>query len=1438
MRQPRHEIRRLAIVDRGEPAMRALDAVAELNRDGDGPRLTAVVVHTDPDAHAWFVRTADEAISLGPTTFVDPADGNRKSSYLDEERVVDAMRAAGIDAAWVGWGFVADPVSFARRCTDAGIVLVGPDSATIRLLGDEVAAGRLTEKVDVPVVPGSGAVVDTVEEAEVRAARLGYRARHVEVQVIADAYGTTWAVGVRDCSVQRGNQKVLEESGSTVLDELGERAIRDAAVRIAAAAGYRNAGTVEFLVEPDTGRFLFMDGNTHPQVEHPVTEATTGVDLVKLQLHVARGGRLAGEPPRVHGHAIEARLCAEDPELGFAPAPGRVALWRPPAGPGIRVDAGVTEGDAVVPEFDSLIAKVIAWGHDRAEAVARLRRALERTAVVIEGGSTNRAFLLSLLAHPDVQEGRADSRWLDRLIAAGEHLPEPEPFAVVMAAVEAYEIDDLARRAAFRAAADRGRPEPSTRSGDRVRLRYRGRGYDLSVFRTGPRDYRVDTADGAVDVAVERPGRYERRARCGGRNYRVLVTEQRASFLIEVDDTVHRVRRDDGGIVRAAAPAFVISVAVAPGDRVERGDPLAVLETMKMSSTITAPFAGVVGEVSVAANEQVERGAAILRIREGWSGDPTQADAERLDFTGLRRDGAADRPAAERVYAALRGYLLGFDLDPETAARVLTEQRDLVAPPDVEDALLEEFIDVAGLYRPQPEPDADPLAESAQEHMLSYLQWLDADRAGLPDWFRARLARALARYGVDSLERTPALEEAVVWLWHSFRRADAIEPAVTAILQRRLRHRGPHAAPSGPELRDLLTRLSTAAQARYPALADLARDVVFHYLDEPLLEQAVGAVYAEMDEHLDVLAHSPGRPDRAERVARLVWCPQPLRGTLLRWWQASPGLREVVLDVHLRRFYRIRDLRGVRFEERAGHLLGSADYDVDGRPVHVVAAYAPLAELASVLEAVAGHLQVADPGRLVVVELVTWRPGEQPDIDATAAYLRELLDGWALGGPLHRVDVTVTSERGSDAERDRTQHVTFRRPEGGGFVEDAAYRNLHPMIAKRLDLWRLENFALQRLRSVEDVLLFRGIAHDNPADTRLFAIAEVRDLTPVLDETGQVVALPLLTRMGIQSLAAMRTALTDLPPNRRPTLNRIVLYVRPPLTLPAERRHELGRPFAGLATGVGLEKLVLRVTLPDGDGLRPAVLELEDIGEQDVRVRLRPPAEVPIRPLTPYRQKVLRAARVGAPYPYEIIRMLTPAPGVTSAFPRGRFVEHDLGDGGELAPVDRPYGQNTANLVVGLVTSYPDKVPDGMTRVAILGDPTRHLGALAEPECRRIIGAIDLAERLGVPVEWFTLSSGARIAMDSGTENMDWIGAVLRRLIEFTQGGGEVNVIATGINVGGQPYWNAEATMLMHTRGILVMTPASALVLTGKQALDFSGVCRPRTTWASAASSG
>ena len=1485
------QIRRLGIVNRGEPAMRVLTAVAELNAaaravDQAAPTITTVAFHTDPDAEAWFVQEADEAVGLGSATYVDPSDGHRKSRYLDEAAVVAALVEAECDAVWVGWGFVSERATFAQRCEEAGVTFVGPDSATIRMLGDKITAKRLAEHAEVPVVPWGGGPVDDPQQAAEQAERLGYpvvlkaaaggggrgirvvrspddlpgalasarseaelafgdpmvfleqyveSARHVEVQIIADSRGTVWAVGVRDCSMQRRHQKVIEESASTALDDAAEAEIRAAAVRLATAAGYRSAGTVEFLVNAKTRAFMFMEVNTRLQVEHPVTELTTGVDLVKLQLHVAAGGTLEGEAPRPFGHAVEARLCAEDPDQGFAPAPGRLALLRLPTGTGVRVDSGVREGDEIPADFDSMVAKIIAWGRDRTEASSRLRRALAQSLVVVEGGTTNRSFLIGLLDRPEYRSGEVDNRWLDRYTSSGEHVASAHPVALLAAAVEAYNADHAAVMAAFHAGARRGRPEMPDRVGAKVQLRYAGVGYDLDVYRTSPGSYRVMWGRVPADLRVDFLNPYERRIRCGGRDHRVAaVTTQGAMFRISVDDTEHRVIRDDGGVVRAGWPAFVVSLLVQPGDVVAEGDPVAVLESMKMESTVTAPFPGEVAAVEVVPNTQVGVGAPILRIRAVEQDVALGQEPGVVDLTGLEARPAPGTPICDRVFGALRHYLLGYDLDPGTLKRLLVEQRRLgeVSPPadegllGCEDGLLDLFAEVGALYRPrfETQPEHDLMATSTQEYLLAYLQWLDPDRAGLPDAYRHQLEAALARYGLVGLDRTPELDAAVVWMFRSFTRVNELEPVVLSVLERRLRARAAFASRVGAEMRARLGRLAASAQGRHQAVAQLARDVRFAYFDEPLLEAIVATEYEQTEQVLDAVQADP-QHGRAEAIARLVASPHPQRGALLRRWLGTtdPAVRQVLLEVYARRFYRIRDLQDLRFDEHDGHLLCSAEYDWENKHILLVVAYCELRRLPELATAVAAHVRDRATDRQLVVDVATWRSGDHLPIEETAPVVEQLLANCDFGRAPWRVDVTVTTTGGEQAEHFRTLHLSYRSRADGRLQEDLVYRNLHPMLGKRLDLWRLSNFRLERLASPEDIYLFHGVADQNTKDHRLFALAEVRDLTAVHDAAG-VATYPWLERMGLQALAAMRTALAGFSHRERPKANRIVLYVRPPWDVPRETWHDLADSFAPLAPGAELEKVLLRVCIPEaGDLLRDAVLEVHGVGGGGITVVERPLGNKAVRPLTPYRQKVLTAQRFGVPYPYEITRMLAPARGVAADFPPGTFVEHDLDADGGLVPVDREPGLNTANVVVGLITNHTSKVPEGMTRVALLSDPTKGLGNLAEPECRRITAALELAERMRVPVEWFAVSSGALIAMDSGTENMDWIADVLRALVEFTQRGGEVNIVVTGINVGGQPYWNAEATMLMHTRGILVMTPTSAMVLTGKQALDFSG---------------
>jgi acetyl-CoA carboxylase carboxyltransferase component/biotin carboxyl carrier protein len=1038
--------------------------------------------------------------------------------------------------------------------------------------------------------------------------------------------------------------------------------------------------------------------------------------------------------------------------------------------------------------------------------------------------------------------------------------------ALVTAAVEAYHGDQKLVESAFHARATRGRPERPEAVGTRMQLSYRGTHYPLRVDRTSPGTYHVHAGPGVtggpggaaatVEVDVERVNDYERRITVGGRRHRVVAVPDGSGYRIEVDGRAHLLTREDGFVVRAGWPAFVVSVLVNVGDQVTVGQPVAVLETMKMESGVASPVAGEVTSVDVMPNAQVDAGAPLLRVRAAaglpFMRTPAPGAGPAVDLSGLVAEQPVGvGPVSERLYAGLSSYLLGYDLDPASLKDLLARQKQIgdgsgAAPADAlqhagaavtdpvllacEDALLDLYADLAALYRPTTEAVEGDVAErGTQEYLNAYLQWLDPDRAGLPEAYRERLERALARYGVVGLRRTPALESAVVRLFRSVGRVRELTPAVVAILQRRLHHRPDLAGLVGPDARQRLDRLAQATQGRQQVVADLARDVRFHYLDEPLVEGAIGATRRAMEGHLAALGADPFRPDRAEHLQQLISCPQPLRGTLLHAWLASEdaSLHDAVLEVYARRFYRIRDLYDLTLSTVDGLRFATADYEVNGMPVHLVVTYAPVADIEQAARALARHLVDVPADREIVVDLVSWRDGSRPSIEETLAELTERLVPADFGRRLHRLDVTITSRGGELEEHFRTQHLTFRPAEaagsGGSFVEDPLYRNLHPMLAKRLDLWRLQNFTLDRQASPEDIYLFLGVAKTNPKDRRLFAVAEVRDMTPVADPGSGRITYPQLERMGLQALSAMRGTLAGFSDRERPVANRVVLYVRPPWDVPEESWGSLARAFAPLAAGAGLEKVVVRARIPDGGGLREAVLHVEGLGGHGVTVHEEPPGDAAIRPIDEYRQKVLLSKRFGAPYPYEVVRLLTPEAGTTGQFPPGRFAEFDLDGDGTLVPVDREPGGNSAHVVVGLITNCTSKVPEGMTRVAILGDPTKGLGNLAEPECTRINAALDLAEQLRVPVEWFAVSSGALIAMDSGSENMDWISATLRRIIEFTQAGGEINVLVTGINVGGQPYWNSEATMLLHTRGILIMNPNSAMVLTGKQALDFSG---------------
>ena len=1406
----RRAIERLAVYDTGETAVRVLNAIGGLNQAGDAPRITTVVVHHDDDPRPWYGREADERREL--------------STGAGVTDVVTCLRQANVDTVWLGHLRDIPRVELVEACESAGIGVVGPDVATIRRLADPDQVRSVLADL------GHRAAETPAGDPPAGAGR-----RRVEVDVLADDHGTVWILGGRDVSVRRAGRPLIAEAPCVaIVPDLAAR-LRAATVDLVRRVGYRGAGTVVYT--HDGTEFVVEHVDCVSAPDHATTEERTGTSVIGWRIRVQRGEALPADEPSGDGIVVEARLLAEDPDDGFAVRPGRVALLSFPVGTGVRIDANRRVGDPV-DAGDPLLAVVTAWGPDRAVALGRVRRALERTAVVVDGGATNRTLLLGVLGHDDHVAGRIDEEWLDRLLVQ-RTAPRPTPVVLLAAAVEAYETDRLHAQELFYTAAERGRPQQPIEIGDGIELSYAGDAHRLDVDRVGANRYAVRMDGHVADITVDALDAYERRMVCGGRRYRLVVAPTTDGFRVELDDATHLVRRDDGIVVRAGWPALVVSALVRPGDTVSAGDPIAVLESMKMETTITSPVAGEVISVSIMPNGQVERGAPLVRLRAHAQTVAAHDDAtaSSVDLSGLRRGIDPNRKPCDRVYEPLGDYLLGYDLEPAALRKLLTQQRrlgEIAEPGDpallaCEDGLLDIYAELGSLYRPHTEADADDLlpTENTQEHLVSFLQWLDADRAGLPANYRVRLRRALERFGVRSLERTPELEAAMMWLFRSFGRLGELSPVVAAVLERRLAQRDALAAHADASMRARLDRLIAATQGRQQVVADLARDVRFHYVDEPPIEAAAAELFAEMAGHLDHLGRHPNSADRRERVDRLVWCPLPLRSLLLQSWRrddASTALRHVVLEVYIRRFYRVRSLGQIVIGTTDGVDHATVAYRFGDRDVQVLIGFVPLDALPEWSITVADGIRRVAASTDVAVDVVTWRDGERPDIAQTAAVVAELATRCDFGRPVLRLDVNISSSAGPTEEHLRSQHVTLVGRPDGSFVEDELYRDLHPMLAERLEFWRLSNFVLERRPSPEDVYLFDGVARTNPKDHRLFALAEVRDLARVEDpDTGEV-RYPRLERIGIVALAAMRTELARYTTQDRPVANRLVIVIGAPWTESLDDTRLVARRFAPMAARVGLEKLVLKVRVPDAEHperLRDAVLQIEDVGGGLMVHETRAGTE-PVRPVGPYQQKVLTAARFGSPYPYEIVRLFTER-RASPDLPADTFVELDLDVGDHLVAVHREPGTNTAHLVVGLLTNHTDVVPEGVQRVALLSDPTQGLGNLAEPECRRINAALAYAHEHRLPVEWFAVSSGALISMDSGTENMDWISLTLRRLIEFTQAGGEVNIVVTGINVGGQPYWNAEATMLTHTKGILVMTPASTMVLTGKQALDFSG---------------
>ncbi|MFF7789775.1 biotin carboxylase N-terminal domain-containing protein [Streptomyces sp. NPDC007991] len=606
------------VANRGEIACRVFRTCRELG-------IRTVAVHSDADAHALHTRVADTAVRLPGAA---PAD-----TYLRGDLIVKAAVTAGADAVHPGYGFLSENAGFARAVLDAGLVWIGPPPDAIAAMASKTRAKRLmglkpltdVTEADLPVLVkaaagGGGRGMRVVRhladlDAESAAARAEAASafgdgevfvepyvengRHVEVQILADTHGTVWPLGTRDCSLQRRHQKVVEEAPAPGLSEELQEELSALAVRAARAVHYVGAGTVEFLVADDRAHFLEM--NTRLQVEHPVTEAVFGLDLVAEQIRVAEGHPLDSTPPRARGHAVEARLYAEDPSRDWSPQTGRLDRLALPEG--IRLDTGYTDGDDIGVHYDPLLAKAVAHAPTRAEAVRKLASALERA--VIHGPVTNRDLLVRSLRHPEFTAARMDTGFYDR------HLPDlaepsPDPYAPLAAALA--DAHGRSRFGGWRNVPAQPQTKRYAMAGQEHEVRYRH-------TRTGPEADGVRVVHADAHLVVLEVDGVQRKFEVAAYGDRIHVNNTALTALPRFPDPT---TQHAPGSLLAPMPGTVVRVAdgVTAGTPVKAGDPLLWLEAMKMQHEITAPVTGTVTAFHVVPGQQVEPGALLAVVAE------------------------------------------------------------------------------------------------------------------------------------------------------------------------------------------------------------------------------------------------------------------------------------------------------------------------------------------------------------------------------------------------------------------------------------------------------------------------------------------------------------------------------------------------------------------------------------------------------------------------------------------------------------------------------------------------------------------------------------------------------------------------------------------------------------------------------------------------------
>ncbi|MBN2724300.1 MAG: biotin/lipoyl-binding protein [Deltaproteobacteria bacterium] len=1412
---------KIAVFNRGEAASRFLRGLQDYNSQY-GTSIKGVLYLQEDD----HLNIKDDNIT------VKRLRNTAKPYHVDKE-LIEVFLGDKINAVWPGWGFASENPLLPELLCEAGILFIGPDHNAIRKLGDKIESKLLAEQEKISVIPwvmsskkselsesaekigyplilkasgGGGGrgirIVNRPEEFDDALSGVMMEApgdifmekylsggRHIEVQIFADAFGNISTFGLRECSLQRRRQKVIEEAPAPGIGEKLAECLQNWAAILGKAVNYFSAGTVEYMLDSENQPW-FLEMNPRLQVEHGVTEEAFGIDLVSLQLRAAQGYEIREKTNPVR-HAFEARIYAEDPIHDFLPAPGVISHLHYGTGPGIRIDGNMESGDNVSSKYDPMIAKIISVGSDRLQSLARLKRSINETKISIDGGSTNLEFISYLISRDEFKTGKITTDLTDRLLLPEyKNIPEelflPCHLATSILEHSRREQENVNNFAIRPLLSGIDEPIDFLNMKSQVSTSFKVQRLDIEKYLVSDKNGNLVFIHWKQDSQKN----YASMETYKG-NFLFTWEYRKGEWRTTINGYTLAVRMQEKGVVRSPSPSIVTSVHVKVGDEVKEGQKLFTLEAMKMELIVFAQESGNVEKVEVHPGSQVFAGGTLLRM----------TGSEPHENNEMTLDAFASPPSYSDAIDMVHGALFGYecsDKEIDTALKILASTPESLLENAVnmiyrELILTGKLFEVTSPQRIFPVVSGQDKLGSGRALLSVLIRRPSGMIHSLPDEFKNKLIDIIRCFGAGKMELGYPFTYALYRLRNVLNTSSLKRRALVDLLTFLSGFEKPQLPSPPSELYEALHIFSIDVKGSTNQ-TDLAESIRSFLYEIPSVFSLNEKMKKELSSYLsgkkfnestikDALLKLPSEDiSGIEKISSQTLMKNNIPGILVtRYWGEYVCSCSPVKDIpYATTSFTVFDDNSRESGTRYLVIYNGAD---------------DFETLIKSLRNLSGQAL-----EIVCSSNNRCSGNESGIFNKNAPGFREI--------------VLTTLETGESR--------IFRSPIGSAYVEDLTLCGLHPASARRMKLWRFSDFRMKRISFENGVHLFEAKAGDVPEDKRIVAFSEVTN--PMLEQKDGVKGLPEVENAFRNACQSIRNAQFGKSYHERLHWNHLIMHVSPLPTLTEEELKLIAMELTPHGARLGLEQVTVYSSKRVKNGIYNLTFKIRGRGNEGFHFDKIPDEEYVVKPLNEEEKQEIKARRKGLNSPQSILRIISRDLNGKST---GKFLQYEIlidPSSGEQHFFQMEERSNLNQSIVFGVLSIPvPSHPDGLERVVIISNPLKNMGSLSEEECRRIIAALELAEKKHLSVYWLPVSAGAKIDFNSGTENLDWTAKVLRKIVDFTENEGIIDILVAGVNVGAQSYFDAEATMINTTKGFLVMTQDGSMVLTGKRALDFSG---------------